>query len=53
LLNDDSDEDLIPELQSNYSEDETQGIGMESNACETSRHAIPVIVQLLHHLQQT
>jgi hypothetical protein len=41
LLNDDSDKDLIPVLETSDSEDESQEIGMGSNMRETSGHAIP------------
>jgi hypothetical protein len=40
LLNDDSSEDLIPELESRNSEDESQEIGVESNVREILGHAI-------------
>jgi hypothetical protein len=41
LLNDDVNEDLVPELESSDSEGKSQEIGMESNMHEISRHAIP------------
>jgi hypothetical protein len=41
LLNDDVNEDLVPELESSDSEGKSQEIGMESNMREISRHAIP------------
>jgi hypothetical protein len=40
LLNDDSDKDLIPVLETSDSDDETQEIGMGSNMRETSGHEI-------------
>jgi hypothetical protein len=41
LLNDFSDEDLIPELESSDSENESHEIGVKSNVCEILGHAIP------------